>query len=208
VITDFRTATHSQPWRTGGRLTDARRFVLAAALLVAVTASMSATADCESDPEVTVREQGGVYSVIARFRVPQPPSVALAVLTDYEDIPRFMPQVKTSVVLERNGDHVVVEQEAVSRLLAFSKRIHLVLEITETPAALSFRDRCGRSFLRYEGTWRTSQRHGRTEIVYELTTQPAFGVPEFLVKRLLKRDAASTIEDLRREMASRSAVDR
>jgi ribosome-associated toxin RatA of RatAB toxin-antitoxin module len=166
---------------------------------------MSAAVDPETEPEVKVREDGGVYSVMAKFYVSHPPTVALAVLTDYADFPRFMPQIKTSVVLGRDGEHVVVEQEAVSRLLAFSKRVHLILEITETSDALYFRDRCGRSFVRYEGAWRTSERQGRTEIVYELTTQPAFDAPEFLVKRLLKRDSANTIEQLRREMALRSS---
>ena len=52
---------------------------------------------------MTVREERGVYSVAARFHVPQPPRVALAVLTDYEQIPRFMPDVATSIVLERGA---------------------------------------------------------------------------------------------------------
>jgi hypothetical protein len=187
----------------GGRLTGARRHVAVTAFLVLVAAAVSAAEDSESEPQVTVREEAGVYSVTARFHVPQPPAVALAVLTHYEDIPRFMPQVKASVVRERAADHVVVEQEAVSRVMAFSKRVHLVLEIIETPDALYFRDRCGRSFVRYEGMWRTVEQHGRTEIVYTLTTQPTFDVPDFLVKRLLKRDSTTTIEQLRREIAGR-----
>jgi len=178
------------------------------ALGILLAGSISAAGDSESEPQVTVREQSGVYFVTARFHVTEPPAVALAVLTDYDDIPRFMPQIKRSVVLERNGDHVVLEQEAVSRVMAFSKRVHLVLDITEAPDALYFRDRCGRSFLRYEGAWRTSEQHGRTEIVYELTTKPAFDVPEFLVKRLLKRDSTNTIEQLRREMAARASSPR
>ena len=178
------------------------------ALGILLAGSISAAGDSESEPQVTVREQSGVYFVTARFHVTEPPAVALAVLTDYDDIPRFMPQIKRSVVLERNGDHVVLEQEAVSRVMAFSKRVHLVLDITEAPDALYFRDRCGRSFLRYDGAWRTSEQHGRTEIVYELTTKPAFDVPEFLVKRLLKRDSTNTIEQLRREMAARASSPR
>jgi len=189
---------------TGGRLTGARRTVATTASLILIAAAMSAAGDAESEPQVTVREQAGVYSVTARFQVPHPAAVALAVLTDYADIPRFMPQIKTSVVLERDGDHVVVEQEAISHLMAFSKRVHLVLDITEAPDALYFRDRCGRSFLRYQGVWRIVEQHERTTIVYELTTKPAFDVPEFLVKRLLKRDSTTTIEQLRREIAGRS----
>jgi hypothetical protein len=47
--------------------------------------------------QVSVRETSGVYTVAARFRVEGSADTALAVLTDYERIPQFMPGVKTSV---------------------------------------------------------------------------------------------------------------
>jgi ribosome-associated toxin RatA of RatAB toxin-antitoxin module len=154
-------------------------------------------------PDVTVREERGVYTVSARFVVPQPPAVARAVLTDYEEIPRFLPDIKTSVVRERTEGSIVVEQEAVAHMLMFSKRIRLMLVITEEPGTIRFRDRCGASFARYEGSWRLVARNGGTEIEYALTARPSFDVPEFILKRLLKRDAGQMIERLSREMAAR-----
>jgi carbon monoxide dehydrogenase subunit G len=152
-------------------------------------------------PDVTVRETRGVYSVSARF-VPEPPRVVLGVLTDYEGIPRFMPGVKKRTVLERAAGTAVVEQEALSRLLMFSKTVHLVLDITEAVDTVRFRDRSGRSFTRYEGSWRLCEVAAGTEIRYVLTAQPSFDVPEFVLRRLLKRDAGRMIESLRREMAA------
>jgi carbon monoxide dehydrogenase subunit G len=160
----------------------------------------------QSAPNVTVREEKGVYTVSARFEIPQPPSVALAVLTDYEQIPRFMPDVETSVVRERDAAHVVVEQEAVARLMMFSKRLHLVLDIEERPDALIFNDRCGRSFVRYEGAWRLSQQDGHTTITYELAAEPSFDVPGVVLKRLLRRDSGRMVERLQREIAARAAL--
>lgn len=165
---------------------------------------LTAADDPSSQPAVTVREARGIYSVTARFHVPQSPALALAVLTDYAQIPRFMPGVETSLVLERSPGRAVVEQEAVSRLMLFSKRVHLVLEITESADSLIFRDRSGRSFTRYEGTWLLCEVNGQTQILYELTAQPSFDVPEFLLKRLLRRDSGQMIEGLRREIAARS----
>jgi len=131
--------------------------------------------------------------------------VALAVLTDYEQIPRFMPDVRTSVVRERAVGWAVVEQEAVSSVMMFTKRVHLVLEIEEQRDALIFRDRCGRNFVRYEGAWRISEQDGQTAITYELTAEPSFDVPGFMVKRIFRRDAAQMIEHLQREIAARAA---
>jgi ribosome-associated toxin RatA of RatAB toxin-antitoxin module len=156
---------------------------------------------------LSVHELHGIYTVLARFVVEQPPAVALAVLTDYEQIPQFMPGVRSSTVLERSAGRTVVEQEAVSSVMVFSKRIHLVLEIDEGADVLRFRDRCGRSFVSYKGTWRVSSDEGRTTITYELTAEPSFEVPGFMLKRLMRRDSAQMIERLQREIAARATPD-
>ena len=88
--------------------------------------------------------------------------------------------------------------------MMFSKRVHLVLDIEEQPDALIFRDRCGQSFVRYEGAWRLSQQDGQTAITYELTAEPSFDVPGFMLKRLLRRDSGEMIERLQREIAARA----
>jgi hypothetical protein len=186
----------------GGREGVRRLFVLVSIVAAGWLAAPLRAADDEPVRQaVTVQEAAGVYSVRAQFQVPQPPAVALAVLTDYARIPQFMPDVRTSVVLERSAGRAVVEQEGVSRLMMFSKRVHLVLEITEGADTLRFRDRCGRNFPSYEGTWRMSARAGGTDIFYELTARPSFSVPEAILKRLLRRDSGRMIESLRQEMA-------
>lgn len=193
---------------SGGRARVRRLFVFMTGVVMFAGLTPVVPLTAADDPPwqqaVAVREARGIYSVTARFQVPQSPALALAVLTDYAQIPRFMPGVETSLVLERSPGRAVVEQEAVSRLMLFSKRVHLVLEITESADSLVFRDRSGRSFTRYEGTWLLCEVNGQTQILYELTAQPSFDVPEFLLKRLLRRDSGQMIEGLRREIAARS----
>jgi ribosome-associated toxin RatA of RatAB toxin-antitoxin module len=157
-------------------------------------------------PDVAVAARDGLYYVTATFTVSQPASVAFTVLTDYEQIPRFMPDVRKSQLLERRKGAALVEQEAVAHVMMFSKRVHLVLEIEEAPLLIRFRDRCGESFAHYEGTWTISQKDTHVEIAYALTAKPTFDVPEFLLKRLLKRDAQTLIERLRTEISRRAAA--
>ena len=193
--------------KSGGRAS-ARRFVVAAVAIVAALIPSSAAAAADgggAQPDVTVREERGIYSVKARFHVPQAPAIAFAVLTDYEHIPRFMSDIKTSWVLERSAGRAVVEQEGISRFMMFSKRVHLVLEIAETGDSVRFRDRCGRSFSSYEGQWSMVASGGGTDIIYELTADPSFSVPETLLKRLLRRDSGRMIESLQQEMAARAS---
>jgi ribosome-associated toxin RatA of RatAB toxin-antitoxin module len=191
---------------TGGRAC-ARRLVTALILTAGLGLSQRATSAATPDdpPQVDVLENLGVYHVTARFVVSQPATIAYAVLTDYEQIPRFMPAVQTSKVLERGDGHVIVEQTSVVHVLMFSKRVQLLLDIQETHREIRFQDRCGTSFERYAGAWKIIEEDGGTAITYELVSKPTFAVPGSLLKRLFKRDARTMIEGLRAEMAARAA---
>ena len=158
-----------------------------AAVIVGLALAPGLIAVSPGDPRdtsvVDVREHQGVYSVEARFVVSQPPAVVVAVLTDYEQIPRYMPDVKKSVVQARTASGAVIEQEAVSKMMMFSKRVHLLLEIEEGQTTIRFRDTCGRSFESYDGSWTLTDDKGRTVVSYNLTAKPTFAVPEFMLKR-------------------------
>ncbi len=186
---------------TGGRPGARRCFAWMTLLILGAVVPAAAQAPA---PSASVREERGLYAVSAEFSVAGSPELALATLSDYDNIPRFMPAVKRSRIVERSDEHVVVEQEAVASFMMFSRRIHLVLDVKQQPGMIHFTDRCGRSFERYEGTWTVAERAGITVIVYRLTAKPAFDVPSFLLKRLLKRDAVEMIEHLQKEIADRS----
>ena len=181
---------------TGGHR--ARRFVMLGMFVIALfVGDASVTA---SDSEVAVHEKDGVYEVRAAFFVPRPASVVAAVLTDYLRIPDYMPEVRSSQVLERHDDHAVVEQEAVARFMVFSRRLHLVLDVKEASSTIEFHDRCGQSFERYEGAWSMAEKDGQTRVAYRLTAKPSFDVPDWLLSRLLKRDAGQMITRLRAQI--------
>ena len=190
---------------TGGRA-DARRFVAVGGRRLHAVHGRAGGGHRPGDAGTAgqVREDNGVYCVSAQFPVSAPPPVALQVLTDYEQIPRIMPDVKSSIVRERSAGRVLVEQEAVARMMMFSKRIYLLLEVRTDDDSVHFRDSSGRSFTRYEGTWQLTPQDGGTTIRYDLSATPTFDVPAFLLTRLLKRDAAQMIERLRIAIAERA----
>lgn len=184
--------------------------MIAIALMIGGPAYTAGPSDFREDsqrnrPKVDVSDSGGVYSVTARFTIVEMPADVLAVLTDYEQIPRFMPGIRTSVIRSRANGRAVIEQEAVSKVMMVSKRVHLVLDIEEEAAALRFRDLCGKSFTRYEGSWTLARQGNATAVTYRLTADPAFDVPEFMLKRLLRRDSGEMIEALQREVTRRAS---
>ena len=186
--------------RAGGRYA-ARRL----AAILALSAGFTSQAGQAAGPSpVSVYEHRGTYTVMATFAVPEAPAIVLATLTDYDQIPRFLPDVRTSTVLARNEHLTVVEQEAVARFMMFSRRIHLLLQIQQEAGILRFSDRCGKSFTRYEGAWTMTEKDGQTEVGYRLVARPAFDVPQFVLKRLLRRDSTEMIDRLKAEIASRA----
>lgn len=188
---------------TAGR-NSVRRFLLAAATIVMAGSMVIAG----NETRVAVTEADGVYTVSAAFAVTEPPDAVMAVLTDYTRIPDYMPDVEISRVLERTSSGALIEQQAVSKFMMFSKRIHLVLDVQEGVDEVTFRDRCGKSFLAYEGSWSVSQHDSVTVVDYHLSARPSFEVPAFVLKRLLKRDASDQIDRIRGEIAARASARR
>jgi ribosome-associated toxin RatA of RatAB toxin-antitoxin module len=182
-----------------------RRLFLCCALLVLATGGLSLAAR-DDEPQVTVSESDGLYQVAATFGVAESTATAIAVLTDFERIPKFMPDMTTSSVRERTDAGTLVEQEATARFMMFSKKVHLMLRVSEKNGTIRFRDECGRSFSRYEGLWRVSASNGRTAVEYQLGARPTFDVPGFVLKRLLKRDAIEMIERLQAEIARKASA--
>jgi ribosome-associated toxin RatA of RatAB toxin-antitoxin module len=183
---------------TAGGHTSARRLAC-----VAAWAIVAATLSAGGGVDVRVQEEKGTYRVTAAFEVKQSSATAYAVLTDYEQVPRFMPDVRTSVVRERTPERILLAQEAVAKLMFFSRKVELLLEVQETTDTITFKDTSGKSFTTYEGSWTLSAREDRTLIGYTLTAKPTFSVPKFILAKLLKRDAGRMIEGLRAEMAKR-----
>jgi hypothetical protein len=162
-------------------------------------------ATAAQDPVISVHEVRGKYVVSATFTVPGTPAAARAVLTDYANIPRFMPDVRSSVVLERHDGRIRVAQEATPKFMWFSRDISLVLDVDEGPEVIRFEDTAHTSFTRYEGSWTIAALDGQTQLTYALTAHPAFSVPGFMLKKLLKRDATAMVGRLRAEILTRSA---
>jgi hypothetical protein len=170
---------------------------------VLLSAALPGAAQTAAPGGVIVHEQQGLYRVTARFTVAAPPAVVLEVLTDYENIPRFMREVTRSVVRERAPGSAVVEQEAQARVMLFSKTIHLLLAIREQAQGITFVDTSGRSFTAYAGGWGVTGGPGDTTVVYELEARPAFDVPKFILVRALRNDSTRMIERLRAEITAR-----
>jgi hypothetical protein len=113
--------------------------------------------------------------------------------------------VRKSVVLERGSDYVLLEQEGSGKVFVFSKRIHVVLRITEVDQqSIVFHDVSGRDFTSYEGRWDISETGGLTHVSYQLDATLRSKKPGFLVRGSMQGSARELLEQVRAEIVRRA----
>ena len=88
-------------------------------------------------PEVAVKrvdaEGDQVFEVTASGSVKASPASVWKVLTDYESMPNYVPDLEMTKILSRNGNRATIEQSGVARFLFLRRTIHLVVNVAEEP---------------------------------------------------------------------------
>ena len=77
--------------------------------------------------------KGEFIEVRANATIEAPVAVIWATLTDYERLPEFIPGLKKSRIISRQGASVIVEQSGEARFLMFTLPIDVTLEAVEQP---------------------------------------------------------------------------
>ncbi|WP_255104808.1 MULTISPECIES: SRPBCC family protein [unclassified Synechococcus] len=147
----------------------------------------------------------GARRLAVQLRLELPPPQIWAVLTDYENLSRFIPNLSTSRLLWRRGNTVGLEQVGCQQFcgLRFSARVELELQEHHDDGLLSFSMREG-DFRRFEGAWQVSGEPGGSRLLYELTVQGRQGMPIGLIEQRLREDLAANLRAVQREALSRA----
>lgn len=153
--------------------------------------------------DVQIEQQGRVFHVSSQSVVAAQPAVAWRVLTDYGRLAEFVPAMRSSRVVSKPGQPLVIEQSGEAGVLLFRFTIDVVLEIDERPPQrLAFNARSG-NMRRMRGEWRVEPEGAATRLHYTAELEPAFWVPPLVGAALLRRDIASQIEGVAAEMERR-----
>jgi len=131
-----------------------------------------------------------VYEVDATGTVQAPPAIVWKVLTTYERMDEFVPDLESCKVLSRNGNEVIVEQFGTARFLFMSRSIHLVVRATETPMTSIDIALISGDMKHYESHWELIPvpETGGTRIVYSGKLAPNFYVPGILGSKMIRGD--------------------
>ncbi|MET0858127.1 MAG: SRPBCC family protein [Telluria sp.] len=133
---------------------------------------------------------GKVYQISARGEVAAAPGAVWRILTDYERMAEFVPDLHRTRVISRSGDEAVIEQFGEARLLFLRREIRLVVQVREQPISQIDISLVDGDMKVYRCTWKLVPvpETGGTRVFYSGTVAPKFYVPGMLGSNLIRGD--------------------
>jgi carbon monoxide dehydrogenase subunit G len=182
------------------------RFGFALAASLALAAALSAP--CRGEvPDVSIRtgRDGEFITVSASAVMKVDPQIAWTVLSDYDHLAKFIPDMKSSRVIARDGNRVRVEQKGDVGFFFYKEPVNVILEVHEDPprhiTARSIEGNVRALETRYDldssGPGVRLDYAGR--FVPDFPIPPLIGMP--LVSRLIERRFRAMIYEIQRRDA-------
>jgi ribosome-associated toxin RatA of RatAB toxin-antitoxin module len=159
-------------------------------LLACAVPAMAEARNLEVRVERVHTDAGGVYEVNASGEVAAAPATVWRILTDYDRMTEFVPDLRSARVLSRSGDDVTIEQVGVARVLFFRRDIRLVVHAREQPISQIDISLVDGDMRVYRCTWRLVPvpETGGTRVIYSGEMAPKFHVPGILGANLIRSD--------------------
>ncbi len=179
---------------------------LAGRLLIAA-ATMFAIGFVRADDvaSIAIRRADQTYEVMACASTTATPRLAWQVLTDFDHLSDFIPDMRLSRVISAPGEPLRVEQRGTWHALFFQRRIDVVFAIELDPMrAITFRA--------VDGNLRPMSGHlrltGRPDcrIEYRAQSTPAFWIPPLIGPALMRGQIREQLEGVLREIRRRQQV--
>jgi ribosome-associated toxin RatA of RatAB toxin-antitoxin module len=152
--------------------------------------ALGATAATAQQVKVETHGDGEFISVTAFAEMRADPRTVWNVITDYDHLAEFVPYVRSSRVVRRDGDRVDIEQTGEFTFLFFRQPVHTKLAVVESPPRrVVARAISGSGNLReMEGSYSVeSLPAGTVRLSYSGRLVPDFAVPP-LIGRMVVRN--------------------
>ena len=148
----------------------------------------------------------GTRRLAAKLRTSIKPVTLWEVLTDYEELSRFIPNLSSSEIISRKENKVQLKQVGTQKLIGmqFSAQVQIELIEAKESGNLEFHMLKG-DFRRFEGAWRISPLSDKEGscLLYELTVQGCLGMPVGLIEQRLREDLSVNLLSVEKEAIRR-----
>ena len=139
------------------------------------------------------------YHIRALIWIPCRRRTIWNVLTDYNHLADFLPQMKACALIQDSAGVKRVAQIGKSRFLLFSKTVRVVLNVREQATdSISFWQVSG-DFKTFRGQWQLFAWPDSSAalVCYRAVIQPNFFAPSFITKAIQKRDISRMLKAVR-----------
>jgi hypothetical protein len=152
--------------------------------------------------EITVNatRSGAALEVEASAEFKGSLSRAWQVLTDYERLTAFVPNLRESRVVSRQRNNALVDQKGAARLLFLSYPMDVRLSITEYPFERVVSHSVAGNFREMRSTYTLAMRKEQVFLRYSGRMIPDFYVPPVIGTIVLRHSVESTFRALVNEM--------
>ncbi|MEX8193580.1 SRPBCC family protein [Comamonas guangdongensis] len=154
---------------------------------------------------IETSDSSGVIMVSASADMRVQPATAWSVISDYDHLADFLPNMRSSRVVQRNGNQLVLEQTGVFGFLFFQQPIQVRLAVTESPPRRIVAHAVGGNLKQMDGSYTLETLpDGKVRLSYAGRLLPDFTIPplvgKLVVRKILARQFVALVgEILRRE---------
>ena len=173
-----------------------------ACLLLAAAPGASAALDIQ----VAVQRRGDLLVVDAALVAPVSQPEAWAVLTDFNAMSRFVPNLESSRIAQREGDRLRVEQRGIARWGPLAHSFSMVRNIELQPMSQVRSESVDGSLKQVKSLTRFTTVAGGTEIRHHIEFGVDTWMPDLLVEPFLRHEVREQFEAVVDEMLRRRAA--
>jgi ribosome-associated toxin RatA of RatAB toxin-antitoxin module len=171
----------------------------------ATTALLALAGQCAAaEIDIQTSHVGDLVSVRAQATIAAPLEVVWGTLTDYERLHEFVPGIKKSKVIARNGNTAIVQQSGEARFFLARVPIEVTLESTEVPPNIEVRRIAG-TLKQLQGRYETQVMEGtptQVQLRWIGSIEPENSLPpligEALMRRSIKQQFAGMVGEIER----------
>jgi hypothetical protein len=180
-----------------------RRAVCAAAIAILPVSAAAESPAVRVD--IDLSQSGRTFVVDATFRAPVPPSVAWDVLTDFEHMDAFVPNLAESRIVARDVNRLTILQHGVARFGPFVLRFESERQVTLAPFATIRSTQLRGTMDRLDSTTTFAAEGTGTRLTYHVEAIPGALFPDIVARRFLRHEIAEQFDAIVREMVRRHA---
>ena len=177
-----------------------------AALLIAIgllPVPTTAYAEMQDDIAVKIKRDGETFAVAVELAVDATPEQVFAVLTDYDNMAKFVSNLEASRIVERNDNKLIVMQKGKATRGVLSFSFENVREIILTPPSEVRSRMISGDLEASEFTTRVIDRGDSSQIVNHGEFIPKVWVPPIIGPAVIEAETRKQFAQLRTEIMRR-----